>query len=185
MLIKPYLRRVIMKVASMTVFLLALAPLSANSALVKWTVDIQLDDIVGTGTVTGSFFYDAVTDSWSDVNISAVGDMFPASSATLTSVIIADATATNPDFAPTGDLTGLQDVYLTLDHAMTDAGGVIDVIQVETYECLDADCVDYSSTLYSGIPIAGTVSSVPLPAAAWLFGSGLVGLMGIARTKAA
>jgi hypothetical protein len=33
--------------------------------------------------------------------------------------------------------------------------------------------------------LAGTVSSVPVPAAAWLFGSGLLGLIGVARRKKA
>jgi hypothetical protein len=33
------------------------------------------------------------------------------------------------------------------------------------------------------ISIDGTVSSVPIPAAAWLFGSGLIGLIGVARRR--
>jgi hypothetical protein len=31
--------------------------------------------------------------------------------------------------------------------------------------------------------IEGSVSTVPVPAAAWLFGSGLLGLVGVARRK--
>lgn len=174
-----------MKVVSMVVFLLALVPLSANSAPVKWIVDVQLDDLTGTGAVTGMFVYDADTNSFSDVNVSAVGDMFPAASATLISVIDQYSSANSLDFVPTaGDLTGVQDVYLNLNASMTNAGGVIDVTAVETYECLDAPC-DNFDLLYSGTPIVGTISSVPLPAAAWLFGSGLIGLIGMARKKAA
>lgn len=37
----------------------------------------------------------------------------------------------------------------------------------------------------SGYTQATSVSAVPVPAAAWLFGSGLLGLMGVARRKAA
>ena len=33
------------------------------------------------------------------------------------------------------------------------------------------------------IEISGTLSAVPVPAAAWLFGSALIGLVGIARRK--
>jgi len=33
--------------------------------------------------------------------------------------------------------------------------------------------------------LAGTISTVPVPAAAWLFGSGLIGLLGVARQKKA
>ncbi len=40
---------------------------------------------------------------------------------------------------------------------------------------------------FGGVPYAlhlvGTVSSVPVPAAAWLFGSGLLGLVGVARRR--
>ncbi len=50
---------------------------------------------------------------------------------------------------------------------------------------------DFSSLLNSGSSSYGTflvvgesVSAVPVPAAAWLFGSGLIGLIGLARRKA-
>jgi hypothetical protein len=33
--------------------------------------------------------------------------------------------------------------------------------------------------------LAGTVSAIPVPAAVWLFGSGLLGMIGIARRKKA
>jgi len=45
------------------------------------------------------------------------------------------------------------------------------------------------SALISGIPtdysimLTGTAATVPVPAAAWLFGSGLVGLVGVSRQK--
>lgn len=35
-----------------------------------------------------------------------------------------------------------------------------------------------------GVMSTGTISAVPIPAAAWLFGSGLIGLIGFARRKA-
>ena len=37
---------------------------------------------------------------------------------------------------------------------------------------------------YSSYSLQATLTSVPLPAAVWLFGSGLIGLIGIARRKA-
>lgn len=38
--------------------------------------------------------------------------------------------------------------------------------------------------VHYGLNLVGTISSVPVPAAAWLFGSGLLGLVGVARRKA-
>ncbi len=42
---------------------------------------------------------------------------------------------------------------------------------------------DYDDQLYSWALHDGDVGAVPLPAAVWLFGSGLIGLIGVARCK--
>jgi len=65
-------------------------------------------------------------------------------------------------------------------------------------DCGDGDTftLDYAATVPTGDPsgfgdvsyalrLTGTVSAVPVPAAVWLFGSGLVGLAGIARRRKA
>lgn len=39
------------------------------------------------------------------------------------------------------------------------------------------------TTLYPGGEIRGFLAPVPVPAAVWLFGSGLLGLVGVARNK--
>ena len=67
-----------------------------------------------------------------------------------------------------------------------------------TLDCSDGDTftLDYSAHVplddpngFAGVPwsmhLEGTVSAVPVPAAVWLFGSGLIGLIGIARRKKA
>jgi len=40
-----------------------------------------------------------------------------------------------------------------------------------------------SSSFYGWAVRSGDVSAVPVPAAAWLFGSGLIGLLGVARQR--
>jgi len=60
----------------------------------------------------------------------------------------------------------------------------------------DAYTLDYSAVVPPGDPsgfggvlyavhLEGTISQVPVPAAVWLFGSGLLGLVGVARRKKA
>ena len=60
-------------------------------------------------------------------------------------------------------------------------------------DCSNGDTytLDYDAFVASGnftgvhyaLHLSGTVSSVPVPAAVWLFGSGLIGLIGFARRK--
>ena len=80
------------------------------------------------------------------------------------------------DTNPVGvDATGAMDesVFFFLDTEATnyDFSGQFDML------CADTGCV---SSLYSTF----APSAVPIPAAVWLFGSGLIGLIGIARRKA-
>lgn len=60
----------------------------------------------------------------------------------------------------------------------------------------DIYTLTYSATVLEGSPsnfggsqyllsLTGTVSAVPVPAAIWLFGSGLLGLVGVARRRKA
>lgn len=54
---------------------------------------------------------------------------------------------------------------------------------VLTFEFTSDGSVTDQGVIFDNILIEGTVSSVPIPAAAWLFGSGLLGLIGIARRR--
>lgn len=48
--------------------------------------------------------------------------------------------------------------------------------------CLPTNCT--AEFIFEGTAFQGTVNVVPVPATVWLFGSGLLGLMGVARRKA-
>jgi hypothetical protein len=57
----------------------------------------------------------------------------------------------------------------------------------ETYNLQDEDGTAnyyyYTPTVHSGTFAVATLNPVPVPAAAWLFGSALIGLAGIKRKK--
>ena len=71
------------------------------------------------------------------------------------------------------------------------------IITCNSASCSDSSTfsLDYSATVpscgcgFTGVEYAlhleGVISEVPVPAAAWLFGTGLVGLVGVARRKRA
>ena len=182
------------KVASAMMLLFASS--AANSALITWQVDITLpvDPLGGdptpdpsVGQITGTFVFDTVTLLLSNVDVSATGTAFAASSSTLTSVFGPYSDGGRYfellPIPPSSDLTNIEDISIKLDPpGLTSAGGIIDVTSVTTYLCLDANCDTFTET-YSSNQVTGTLTAVPLPVAAWLFGSGLLGLTGIARRK--
>lgn len=108
----------------------------------------------------------------------------------------AETDGVNSGFAaPTGDLTGSA---LTLDLSSWTAywngtsfnqGGMI----TTTVDAMGNFTANWQATVNGGAfngqvgdwTITGTVSAVPVPAAVWLFGSGLVGLAGVARRRKA
>jgi hypothetical protein len=172
--------------------------LAANSASIAWQIDITLpadpdnSDFTpdpSVGLITGTFVLDTVTLLLSDVNASATGTAFAAPSASLI-----DAFAPYDESgryfellptAPTNVLTGVEDILIKLDlPGLTGAsvGDIIDVTYVSLYDCLDFDCFDFEET-YTSYQVTGTLTAVPVPAAAWLFGSA-IGLLGWMRRKA-
>lgn len=63
--------------------------------------------------------------------------------------------------------------------------GVIDTNGFTTAEILELRGADYDQAFIWGDAFTIGVSAVPAPAAVWLFGSGLIGLAGVVRKKAA
>ena len=186
----------IRKVASAVMLLFVSS--AANSALITWQVDITLpvDPLGGdstpdpsVGLITGSFVFNTDTLELSDVNVSATGTTFAAASASLTSVFGPYSNGSRTfELLPipaSSNLTGVEDVAIKLDPpGLTSAGGVVDVTSVTIYTCQSFDCGSFSED-YSSNQVTGTLTAVPIAAAVWLFGSGLLGLVGMARRKKA
>lgn len=95
----------------------------------------------------------------------------------------------------------LSDIHMTVtgllsgDFDLWDSGSSSFAIDSNSYNSVTGEFLygwsDTATLYYSLLPynvdysieVAGTASTVPVPAAVWLFGSGLLGLIGIARRK--
>ena len=189
-----------------TLLLVALVftSLQANASVVTWTVDATFAAQSGydAGTVTGTFDWDdslaATSAALTNININVT---------TSTGVAYFGGTYTYQVDAPAQNLNSLwlsrtttagndpnTDSVLViaftaggLTEGNTDAG----LTQIYEARCLRNPCYyalennisayDFRTTEVGTL----TASPVPVPAAVWLFGSGLLGLVGIARRKKA
>lgn len=104
------------------------------------------------------------------------------------------------DFSGWGyDWNGIPFISLGGSPNFPEDTGVATMVCGSTCEIGDSFILDYAAHVYDlpgnnltgfgGVPyylhLEGTISAVPVPATVWLFGSGLLGLIGIARKKSA
>ena len=189
---------------------LSILTLSANAAPVTWVlndVTFASAEVMGPGpydgTASGSFTYDADTNIYSNVNITTTGsgvwgtdncgDSDLCGAYIRATNLYAPLTATSLQITPTSsdplDSTGYYGISLQFESALTNAGGTVQLYTAGGTDgegvCKYSDCLPEGAagvTAFRGFS-GGSVSSIPIPAAAWLFGSALIGLAGIKRKK--
>lgn len=173
---------------------------SANAWLASLTVDgVSGWQLPTTGPVNGSSFdyfnfsYNGSTDT--GFNISAPGSVYPSSTSsemanlfynTLGNKAYCDTTASCPQpgwgLTNTGPFSNVQ----THGDYLSGTEFLPDMDRVWVFEFNQgSQSGTYPKFLY-GYAWAvrpGDVGAVPVPAAAWLFGSGLLGLLGVARAR--
>lgn len=142
--------------------------LNVQASPVTWTVDLDYKiDITNVG-VKGTFVYDAATDVITDLDLTALYTGFGSFSFTDESKFDVNGTT----FSFFGD-KGFGEASWTLSALLTNIGGTVNVTGMT------------GGTLTSGSLTGTPVSAVPVPAAAWLFGSGLMGLAALRQRKEA
>jgi hypothetical protein len=164
----------------------------SHAAPLTWNLDgVTFDD---GGNITGSFVFDADSNSVIDWNMSVSGgddSVFPAFSytpETITSVgVFVSGTVQRLIFFVDNSAQGGEPdsrlLSLTTDALLTNAGGSVTLLtQISTPQGLFESVECYNCNPFRLI-VGGTLNAVPVPNAIWLFGSGLLGLIGVARKK--
>ena len=161
-----------------------------HAASITWSLN---DVIFFDGrTASGTFDFDASSQTYSNVDISTtsgppvsdfIGNSY-ISGAGSDSSFTSAATTLTPIGWPT--IYDASYIELQFQFALTNSGGAINLVtgaggSAEIY-CDDSNCntIGYFSGIESGFVSA---PAVPIPAAAWLFSSGLIGLIGVARRQ--
>ena len=148
---------------------------------VQWELEFQFDD---GGSGSGSFYFDADTIDYSAISIvTTAGSYFSGETYNYLMPVVSSGDMALYVLAQNGgDLEGTPGMAINFGSSLTNVGAVIQITGFIESFCVDAMCSD-STEVYRSIT-SGTVSSVPIPAAVWLFGSALAGLGWLRRKQA-
>ena len=181
-------------VCSIVVGLALLSPAHAGSVL--WTLENVT--FSGGGLASGSFAYDADTNTYSSIDVTTTAGPFIGGVHFVGLNTTFGSTATQLGIAqsPASQAAGLPLLFLQFDTALTNAGGASNLV-VGTSSPPSSPEGSYQTACIAiggcGVPSpptsvwlvsAGSVTAavVPIPPAVWLFGSAL-GAMGVMRRK--
>ena len=146
---------------------------SAHAA--TWNlVDVTFDD---GGTATGSFDYDAATNTYSNIDImTTAGSVLPGTSYTFDFSAFGTVSP-NPIFL-TDNGQQRPTLFFDLASQLTDSGGTILLLSGAEIFAASASLPDNRRDI-----TGGSISAVPLPPAVFLFGTALFGMAGFNRLK--
>ena len=156
------------------------AATASNAASLQWTFDSSLSFSDGT-SITGSFLYDADTQARDFTNLTVACSSICTDTLMDPVIGLGDGFPSSTWFGGNDAFNEDIEVYISWSSTgLTNAGGTVSMLSATIYN-LDAN------TDAAAIPSLPTVTAsvVPLPAAAWLFGSALAGLGWMRRRKTA
>lgn len=161
---------------------------AAIAVPVTWTPDVTLNDYYSTDvySLNGSFDFDTATNSYSNIDLQIVdsygnttfsfsdNDLHPLSDSSFLWVV------ENYNFS--ADFTDAYSLQLFYVGSLQN-GDIYEEIYAQGesawIQCFDTNCATYGELAV--VTAGSSISAVPVPAAAWLFGSALIGMMGIHR----
>jgi hypothetical protein len=164
-------------ITALALFVLFCVPSIASADGITWDLSgVTFDD---GGAASGSFVYDALTNTYSSINIiTSTGTAF--GGATYTSLSSAfGSSSTGLLVGASGNLTNTALLFLSYGADLTNSGGTVSLTGVGEGTCDNIDCS--LNTLQRSITagqLVGTASvSTPEPSAISLLGLGLVALL--------
>jgi hypothetical protein len=152
--------------------------MTANAAPVTWTVDSLL--FSDGGSAYGSFTYDENTNLYSDIDITTL-ESDGRGSANYQQLVEASGSGDNFLNVVGPGAGGLRGLGLFFGSSLTNTGGTVAIDAGSEDFCDDNSCWPPDQTIRA--VVSGSVSAVPIPAAAWLFGSALAGLGWLRRKQ--
>jgi hypothetical protein len=163
---------------------------SANSGVIQLiTLNFSGIDISNATNLSLSWYVaeddDAPNEDWDPTSSFRIGAQIDGGGYfTVFSIESADAAVPNKvpkvdtDLNGVGDGSEITDAFTQFSTGLPTAGRVLDIrITIEDLDSGDEDIA------FDSLLLTGDLPSVPIPAAVWLFGSGLLGLVGVARRK--
>ena len=162
---------------------------TVNATPVTWTVN---NAFFGDGTqLTGSFTYDSSTNTYSNVDIQTSWWDYGASGyvhdySTSTALFVTEelefSLGNECEWRDTSTHFSCFTLDMQFAEALTNAGGIVALSSSAPFSG-EAEWDWLNNAMGRGILAGGTVSAVPVPAAAWLFGSALAGLGWLRRKQ--
>jgi len=135
---------------------------AAQAVPVQWSVNGLVRD--DGGTVSGSFVYDADTDTYSAVNVTTTGGTSPLPGETYTGFDPSGSDASGLVLQRSqgaGDLTGQNQLLFAFLAPLTNVGGSVTPFLAEEVSCTSADC----STSINAQSLNGSITGALAPSA--------------------
>lgn len=165
-------------ITAFLLFVLLCVPSIASADGITWTLsDVTFDD---GGIASGSFVYDAVTNTYSSIDITTTsGSAFAGTTYNALGGLFG-STSTGMLLGASGDLTNTDVLLMLFGTALTDSGGTVVLVDLREGTCDNTDCslstLDRSLT---GGELVGTVAT-PEPSTLSFLTLALVTLMVVA-----